>query len=207
MEAASPFGADEATVRSLFEQAVTADLVTATPDGPLSTFLPVLYEAASGAGGAFLGHLARSNPQWRAPVLGAALLVVRGPDAYVSPSWYPSRADHGRVVPTWNYLLAHVYGRLVVHDEPSWTEQVVRRLTARHEAAMEQPWSVDDAPASYIETELRGIVGVELLVERVEAKDKWGQNRPPADVDHVIDALDGSGQHAAAEAMRRANGR
>ena len=103
---------------------------------------------------------------------------MRGPDAYISPGWYASKAEHGRVVPTWNYVTAHVYGRLVVHDDPAWTEDLVRRLTTKHEAYRDHPWSVDDAPRNFIEGQLRAIVGIELEITRVEAKAKLSQNRP-----------------------------
>ena len=108
-----------------------------------STYEP----AAEGDRGRLLGHVARNNDQWRLPALGEALVIVRGPDAYVSPSWYATKAEHGRVVPTWNYVTAHVHGRLVVHDDPAWVEDLVRRLTDRARGpAGTQPWSVDDAP-------------------------------------------------------------
>ena len=132
--------------------------------------------------------MARNNDQWRKPALGESLAIVRGPDAYVSPSWYAAKAEHGRVVPTWNYVTAHVYGRLVVHDDPAWVEDIVRRLTAKHEAARlaspGQPpaWSVDDAPRAFIEGQLRAIVGLELQITRIEAKAKLSQNRPVADI-------------------------
>jgi transcriptional regulator len=98
-----------------------------------------VYDPDVGEHGALLGHLARNNDQWRCQVLGEAMVIVCGPDAYVSPSWYASKKQHGRVVPTWNYLTAHVYGRLVVHDDPGWVDDVVRRLTDKHEAAEPQP--------------------------------------------------------------------
>ena len=91
--------------------------------------LPFVFDPDAGEHGALLGHVARNNPQWRRGAGGEALVIVRGPDAYVSPSWYASKAEHGRVVPTWNYVTAHVYGRLVVHDDPQWVEALVRRLT------------------------------------------------------------------------------
>ena len=128
-------------------------------------------------------------------------MIVRGPDAYVSPGWYPSKAEHGRVVPTWNYLTAHVHGRLVVHDDPAWVEAVVRRLTERHEAASPTPWSVDDAPAAFVAGQLRAVVGVELVISRVQAKAKLSQNRPSADVDGVIAGLLSRGDTASAEAV------
>ncbi len=198
------FAADDATVHALLSGLAAADLVTATPDGPVATLLPLLHDASVGAHGALLGHVARTNPQWRQPVLGEALVVVRGPDAYVSPDWYASKAEHGRVVPTWDYLTAHVYGRLVVHDDPAWVEDVVRRLTDRHEAASPRPWSVDDAPRLFVEGQLRAIVGVEVVITRVESKAKLSQNRPAADVDGVIAGLEERGEQAAADAVRAA---
>ncbi|MHB1486262.1 MAG: FMN-binding negative transcriptional regulator [Acidimicrobiales bacterium] len=198
----SHFTADEAAVRQLLADPGTADLVTATPQGMLATFLPILYEPAAGDHGSLLGHVARSNQQWRTPVVGEALMILHGPDAYISPSWYPSKAEHGRVVPTWDYLTAHVYGRLVVHDDPMWLESVVRRLTDKHEATSPRPWSVQDAPPLFIAAQLRGIVGLEVVISRVEAKAKWSQNRPATDIDGVIEGLEASGHAAAAAAVR-----
>lgn len=168
----------------------------------MATFLPILYEPASEGYGSVFGHVARSNEQWRLPTLEDALMIVHGPDAYISPSWYPSKAVHGRVVPTWDYASAHVYGRLVAHDDPGWLEALVRRLTARHEDRTPRPWSVDDAPASYLAGQLRAIVGVEVVISRVEAKAKWSQNRPGDDIDGVIDGLRATGHDDAAESVR-----
>jgi transcriptional regulator len=198
------FAADEATVGELLRNHGAADLVTLTAEGLAATLLPFVYLPDAGEHGALHGHLARNNTQWELPAVGDALAIVRGPDAYVSPSWYASKAEHGRVVPTWNYLTAHVYGRLVVHDDPDWTEDLVRRLTAKHEGGREHPWSADDAPRAFIEGQLRAIVGVELLISRVEAKAKLSQNRPPADVDGVISGLRERGDMRSADAVRRA---
>jgi len=198
------FAADDAAVHELLTHHGAADLVTATPVGLLATLLPFVYDPAVGERGALLGHLARNNEQWRPPVLGQALVIVRGPDAYVSPGWYAAKAEHGRVVPTWNYVTAHVHGQLVVHDDPAWVEALVRRLTGRHEAQSARPWSVDDAPAAFIAGQLRAIVGVELVISRVEAKAKLSQNRPAADVDGVIAGLQERGDHASARAVRSA---
>src|SRR6201991_416408 len=166
------FAAGDATVKDLLVRHGAADLITLTEDGLLATMLPFAYEPAAGEHGALLGHVARNNDQWRRPAQGESLAIVRGPDAYVSPSWYAAKAEHGRVVPTWNYVTAHVYGRLVVHDDPAWVEDVVRRLTAKHEAARAEPWSVDDAPEKFVAGQLRAIVGVELAITRIEAKAK-----------------------------------
>lgn len=215
------FAAADATVRDLLARHGAADLVTLTEDGLLATMLPFAYEPSApgesteqGAQwGALYGHVARNNDQWRKPALGESLAIVRGPDAYVSPSWYAAKAEHGRVVPTWNYLTAHVYGRLAVHDDPAWVEDVVRRLTAKHEAARlaapGQPpaWSVDDAPRNFIEGQLRAIVGLELQITRIEAKAKLSQNRPVTDIPGVVAGLAARGDDRSAEAVGHANER
>jgi transcriptional regulator len=199
------FTADDAAVRDLLANHGAADLVTATPSGLIATLLPFVYDAEVGEHGALLGHVARNNDQWRQPVLGEAMVIVRGPDAYVSPSWYASKSEHGRTVPTWNYVTAHVYGRLVVHDDPGWLDSLVRRLTDRHEAATARPWSVDDAPPAFIAGQLRAIVGVELVISRIEAKLKLSQNRPRADIEGVVEGLEARGDAASAAAVRAAN--
>jgi transcriptional regulator len=173
----------EALLRSI----TAVDLITPTADGLMATFLPLLHRE-----GALVGHVARNNPHWSTPPTGESMVIVRGPDAYVSPGWYPSKREHGRVVPTWNYVTAHVHGRLVVHDDPQWLRALVTELTTRHEAAQAQPWAVTDAPPEFIEGQLRAIVGLELQITRVEAKAKLSQNRPPADRDAVRAALAGT---------------
>jgi len=205
------FAADEATVSELLTRHGAADLITLTADGLLATMLPFAYEPATGEHGALYGHVARNNDQWRAPALGESLAIVRGPDAYISPSWYLAKAEHGRVVPTWNYVTAHVYGRLVVHDDPAWVEDVVRRLTAKHEAArLASPgqapeWSVDDAPRAFVEGQLRAIVGLELQITRIQAKAKLSQNRPVGDIAGVVAGLSARGDDCSAEAVEHAN--
>ena len=212
------FAADDAAVRDLLARHGAADLITLTEDGLLATMLPFAYEPAAGEHGArwgaLLGHVARNNDQWRKPALGESLAIVRGPDAYVSPSWYAAKAEHGRVVPTWNYVTAHVYGRLVVHDDPAWVEDIVRRLTAKHEAArLASPgqapqwpaWSVDDAPRNFIEGQLRAIVGLELQITRIEAKAKLSQNRPVTDIPGVVAGLTARGDDRSAQAVEHAN--
>ncbi|MBV1855304.1 FMN-binding negative transcriptional regulator [Catellatospora tritici] len=197
------FAPDDTAVAELLAGIGAVDLVTATEQGPVATLLPMLYDRPDGLPhGRLRGHLARNNDQWRRPVLGQALAIVRGPDAYVSPSWYAAKAEHGRVVPTWNYVTAHLYGELVVHDDPAWVGALVRELTDRHESDRAHPWSVDDAPAAYVEGQLRAIVGVELLVSRIEAKFKLSQNRSDADMRGVASGLDDLGAHEVAEAMR-----
>ena len=205
------FAIDDATVDELLAKHGAADLITQTDDGLLATMLPFAYDPSAGPRGALYGHVARNNDQWRKPAHGESLAIVRGPDAYVSPSWYAAKAEHGRVVPTWNYVTAHVYGRLVVHDDPVWVEGVVRRLTAKHEAGRlaspGQPpaWSVDDAPRAFIEGQLRAIVGLELQIIRIEAKAKLSQNRPVGDIASIVAGLSARGDDRNAAAVEHAN--
>jgi transcriptional regulator len=194
---------DDDAVRDLLRHHGAADLVTSTPDGLRATLLPfVVDEDDAGAPVGLLGHVARTNEQWRLPVLGEALVIVRGPDAYVSPSWYATKREHGRVVPTWNSVTAHVYGDLIIHDDPAWVEANVRRLTEQHERLSDEPWSVDDAPPPYIDGQLRAIVGVEVVIRRVIGKLKLSQNRSDEDVSGVIEGLEALDERAVSGAMR-----
>lgn len=201
-------------VAELLANLGAADLISATDEGLLATFLPLIHEPAgsstdAGPGGRLLGHVARNNRQWKVPPIGPALVIVRGPDAYISPAWYPAKREHGRVVPTWNYVTAHIHGTLVVHDDTVWVEANVRALSARHEAGRVKPWSVDDAPPPYIAGQLKAIVGVEIAIERIEAKFKLSQNRSTEDVDGAIAALEAGPEvgHPTATAMRGARAR
>ena len=200
----SHFAVDQEAITELLSDHGAANLVTSTERGLLATLLPFVYDPEAGDHGALLGHLARNNDQWKLPALGESLAILQRSDAYISPTWYPSKAEHGRVVPTWNYTTAHVYGRLVVHDDPAWVEDLVRRLTTLHEASSAQPWTVDDAPARFVAGQRRAIVGVELVITRVEAKRKLSQNRPAADIDGVIAGLRARGEAAAADDVERA---
>jgi transcriptional regulator len=195
----SHFAADEAAVDELLTNHGAADLITATPDGLRATMLPFLYDRERRV---LLGHFARNNDHWMQPVLGEALVIARGPDSYISPSWYASKAEHGRVVPTWNYMTAHVYGTLSVHDDVEWLADLVRRLTDLHESGRPTPWSVDDAPEKYFRGQLRAIVGVEVAITRIEAKFKLSQNRPDGDIDGVIEGLRSVGDESGAAAVR-----
>ena len=197
------FAAGPDAVRHLLTRPGAANLVTATDQGLLATFLPFVYDPAVGEHGALQAHLARNNPQWSTARKGEALAIIQGPDAYISPSWYASKAGHGRVVPTWNYSTAHVYGELVVHDDAGWLAGHVRRLSDLHESGRERPWSVDDAPEKFVAGQLRAIVGVELVVSRIEAKEKLSQNRSAADAAGVVAGLRAGGQEASAAAVER----
>ena len=195
------FAASPADVRALLSSHVAADLITQTEAGLLASTLPLVFDPGTGEHGALRGHLARNNPQWSTPALGESLVILRGSDAYITPSWYAAKARHGRVVPTWNYAVAHVYGDLVVHDDPDWLDAHVRRLTGQHEAAEPHPWSVDDAPERYVRGQLRAIVGLELVITRVEAKLKLSQNRDDEDIEGVVAGLHRRGDHRSADAV------
>ncbi|WP_299052291.1 FMN-binding negative transcriptional regulator [uncultured Nocardioides sp.] len=196
-----PFNAlsDEAGARALVAEVGAAELVTAGPDGyPAATLLPVVWD-----GDTVSAHLALANPHWRSIADDQpTLLVVRGPQAYVSPSWYATKAEHGRVVPTWNYSAVHLTGRARTVTDPDWLRAHVETLTRLHEDHRAAPWAVDDAPSSYVTGQLRGIVGVEVTVERVEGKDKLSQNRSDADRTGVVAGLreEGTGEAAAVAA-------
>jgi transcriptional regulator len=198
------FAMDDAAVQELLAEHGAGDLVTATAQGLLVTMLPFVHDPAVGQHGALLGHVARNNDHWRHAPVGEALVILRGPDAYVSPGWYPSKDAHGRVVPTWNYVTAHVYGELVVHDDVEWLGGLVRRLTEKHEAGRPAPWSPDDAPPAFVAGQLRAIVGVELRISRVEAKAKLSQNRPAADIDGVVRGSLAAGNDEMARAVQGA---
>lgn len=195
-------GPDE--IRRLLTRPAASNLVTVTSRGMLATLLPFVYDPSVGEHGALHGHLARNNTQWSEPAIGESLVIIQGADAYISPTWYASKAEHGRVVPTWNYSTAHVYGKLVVHEDPAWIGTNVRRLTELHEAVSDRPWTVDDAPERYISGQLRAIVGVELLITRIEAKNKLSQNRPDTDIDGVVAGLNARGQAESAADVERA---
>jgi transcriptional regulator len=192
------FAAPDDALTQLLAAPGAVDLVSSTPAGLTATTLPMLHEP-----GRLTGHLARNNLQWRDTV-GEVLVIVRGPDAYVSPSWYASKAEHGRVVPTWNYVVAHVHGELVVHDDAEWLAGHVARLTDAHESARSQAWAVSDAPERFVAGQLRAIVGIEVRISRVEAKWKLSQNRSAADVDGVVAGLADDGRADVAAAVQQA---
>ena len=176
-------------------------LITVTPDGPAATPLPMLLDPEAGEKGTLYGHLARANRQWRDTLPGSrALAVFAGPDAYVSPGWYPSKQQTGRVVPTWNYIAVQAGGVATFFEEPARLHALVSRLTDRQEAGRTKPWKVSDAPEPFIEQQLRAIVGVALPIDRLEGKWKLSQNRDEPDRQGVIAGL-GEEPGAAAAAI------
>ena len=197
------FAAQPDATRDLLLSPGAANLVTMTDGGLMATLLPFAFNPAVGERGALQAHMARNNPQWSSATGGEALAIIQGPDDYISPSWYPSKAEHGRVVPTWNYSTAHVYGELVIHDDAGWLARHVRHLTGLHEGGRQDPWAVDDAPEKFIAGQLRAIVGVELVITRIEAKEKLSQNRSAADAAGVAAGLRAAGRDAGAAAVER----
>lgn len=206
---------DPAPLLTEFCAVVPATLVTHGPDGFRTSILPMLFDPDDGPSGTLRGHLARGNPQWReieasiaagGDGAGEALAIFDGPDAYVSPAWYEEKRLTGKVVPTWNYVTVQAHGTITLHHEPEWLIPHVGRLVARHEAGRKQPWALTDAPADYVTTQARAIVGLELRITRLEAKAKLSQNRSAADIDGAIEGLaTGSpSEQALADAMRRA---
>ncbi|MFL6172207.1 MAG: FMN-binding negative transcriptional regulator [Marmoricola sp.] len=177
---------DEAEIRAMVAGSGVGELITTAGDGyPRSTLLPVLWE-----GDRVIAHFARANPHWQTIAPDApALLVCAGAGAYVSPAWYATKAEHGRVVPTWNYSSVHLTGRVRVHEDVAWLRDAVTRLTDHHESGRPDRWHVGDAPATYIDGQLRGIVGVEMIVEKVEGKAKLSQNRSEEDRRGVVEGL------------------
>ncbi|HEY2312684.1 MAG TPA: FMN-binding negative transcriptional regulator [Streptosporangiaceae bacterium] len=217
---------DLAQITAFVDAAQSADLVTFDGTRPVSTLLPVIWDrpefataAAArtasttdtacgvdpGSYGRLLGHIAIANEQWQTALPGAqALAIVRGPQAYISPSWYESKSRHGRVVPTWNYEAVHLTGTIEFHQDTEWLRSFVTRLTQLHEAEREHPWAVSDAPPEYIDGQLRAIVGVELTITTIEAKQKLSQNRSDLDRAGVVAGLrgaPGAGPPAIADAM------
>ncbi len=172
-----------------------ATLVTLGAAGLSANHLPFALLADPLPYGTLQCHVARANPVWQdGPAEVEALVVFHGPDAYISPSWYPSKQQTGKVVPTWNYAVVHAYGRLRVIEDAKWLRTLVEGLTNRHEADLPDPWQVSDAPLAYTENLLGAIVGIEIVVTKLIGKWKASQNRPDADRTGVINGLRDSGQ-------------
>ncbi|UGA43915.1 FMN-binding negative transcriptional regulator [Bradyrhizobium quebecense] len=169
-----------------------ATLVTATADGLIGTPLPLILSENEGDYGTLYGHVARPNPQWKLPAVGEAMAIFTGPDAYVTPSWYVTKAEHGKVVPTWNYLAVHAYGSAEFFEDADRLLDVVTRLTALHESSRQEVWQVSDAPDDFIKAQLRGIVGFRMPITRIDAKKKMSQNRKLEDRAGVIAGLGAS---------------
>jgi transcriptional regulator len=178
-------------------------LVVATPGGLDANHVPFEVDPEPAPFGTLRAHVARANPLWRdAPPDAEALVIFQGPSTYISPAWYPTKQETGRVVPTWNYAVVHAHGPLRFIDDRAWLRRFVEMLTNRHEAARREPWQVTDAPAEYIETQLGAIIGLEMPVRRLVGKWKTSQNRSGEDRAGVSDGLSREGDQAG-QAMAR----
>jgi len=185
---------DKAQLHQAIRDTRLATLVTLGSEGMEASHVPILLDGGEGPYGTIRGHLARANPQWRrASAETPALAMFLGPDAYVSPNWYATKRETGKVVPTWNYLAIHAYGRVEFFEDAERLRAIVTSLTQRHEGRREKPWAVTDAPEDYIQAQLRGIIGFRLPIDRLEGKWKLSQNRPEADRRGVVAGLEGEG--------------
>ena len=180
---------DPKALRAMIAQSRLSHFVTATAEGLISTPLPLFLDPDEGAHGTIYGHVARANPQWKASPIGEALAIFMGPDAYVSPTWYASKREHGKVVPTWNYTALHAYGPAEFFEDADRLRDVVSRLTNIYEQPRELPWEVNDAPEAFVHSQLKGIVGIRMPITRIEGKRKLSQNRSLEDRQGVIEGL------------------
>ncbi|MDY0881500.1 FMN-binding negative transcriptional regulator [Dongia soli] len=172
---------DPAVLRQIIREARLCNFVTATQEGLVATPLPLFLNADEGEHGVLYGHLAKANPQWKMTSIGDALAIFVGGHAYITPSWYASKAKDEKVVPTWNYEAVHAYGPAEFFEDADRLLDVVTRLTNLHESERAKPWAVSDAPADYIKAQLRGIVGIRMPITRLQGKRKMSQNRNAED--------------------------
>ncbi|MEM1198654.1 MAG: FMN-binding negative transcriptional regulator [Pseudomonadota bacterium] len=181
---------DLSTLHALMREHPFATLVTLNEGGLVASHVPLVLSPDDGPFGTLRGHLARPNPQWSTlDTTVDALCIFHGPEAYITPSWYPTKREHGKVVPTWNYVTVHASGPLSVHKDPEWLLANVSAVTDQQEAQRAEPWQVSDAPERFVQTMLRGIVGVELSIVKMDGKWKLSQNRPDVDREGVVSGL------------------
>jgi transcriptional regulator len=172
---------DPDVLLALMRESPFATLIHGAAGELAADVLPLEVDRTEVAGWRITGHVARANPLWKSADGQPVLAVFQGAQAYISPNWYPSKAEHGKAVPTWNYTLVQAHGRLRAIEDREWLRALVGRLTARHEGGRASPWHVSDAPADYLDSMLRAIVGIEIEVSRIEGKFKLSQNRPADD--------------------------
>ena len=184
---------DVALLHAEMQRSRLATLVSLTGDGLVATHVPLLLDESRGQYGTLCGHISRANGQWQnsSPDIDALAIFI-GPDAYITPRWYPAKQETGRVVPTWNYAAIHAYGPLTFFSDPERLRDLVTRLTAKHEAQFPAPWQPADAPDNFIDAQLKAIVGFEMPIGRLEGKHKFNQNRSEADRRGVIEGLKAS---------------
>lgn len=184
------FRIDElADIHGVMRAARSATLVTATPDGLVGTPVPTIVAPDEGAYGTLYAHVARANSQWKLPPIGEAMAIFGGPQAYITPSWYATKRETHKVVPTWNYVAVHAYGPVEFFEDADRLLDVVTRLTDLHERDRPDRWRVSDAPADFIKAQLRAIVGLRMPITRLDAKRKMSQNRNAADRAGVVEGL------------------
>jgi transcriptional regulator len=197
-----------AEMHALMRAHPLATLVTMHPSGLFASHIPMVLHTEDSDTGTLRGHLARANAQWRdADPAIEALAIFTGPEHYISPSWYPSKAENHRSVPTWNYIAVHAYGLLRLIEDAAWLRSHLASLTHAHEQQFAAPWTMEDAPPDYIAAMMRGIVGVEIPITRLEGKWKLSQNRDARDREGAaagLDALATPASHAVSEEMRKA---
>lgn len=192
------------TLHAAIREAGLATLVSLGADGLVASHIPLLLDPGAGPRGTLYGHLARANPQAAGGAVDTpALAIFLGPDAYITPAWYETKRQTGKVVPTWNYVAIHAYGSLEFFDDSDRLLALVTRLTVRHETGRAEPWAVGDAPADFIRAQLEGIIGFALPIARIEGKWKMSQNRPAADRAGVAEGLRRDGKDAAAALVAR----
>lgn len=201
MYAPSHFNESRGDVLQAFiAQHPLAVLVAATPNGVQANHVPLMFEPGEGSSGTLKGHIARGNSMWKDVPGGSELLAIfQGPSRYISPSWYPSKREHGRVVPTWNYAVVHARGTVKWTHDKGWLRAFVESLTNRHERGQASPWHVSDAPAEYIEQLLGAIVGFEISITNITGKWKLSQNRTSAERAGVVAALSAMPDEASRE--------
>ena len=192
-------GDDE--IRTFLATVDTADLVTRHGEDLEASYLPFVYDPAPAPYGRLIAHLQRNNPQVREPITGPGLVIAHGIEHYVSPVGLPSKAEHGRVVPTWDYLTVHVRGEVRLHDDLEWTRAAVTALTERHEPAGE--WTVQDPPGDFVDRMLRAVIGLEVVITGWSGKAKMAQNKAPADLAVLIERLRAAGDTEGAEYLQR----
>ncbi len=179
-------------------------LVTSASSGLDANHIPFEFNPSAGKLGVLTGHVARANPVWKQCLQGADVMVIfRGDETYISPNWYPSKHETHRQVPTWNYEVVHVFGRLTVRDDEKFMRGVVARLTRTHEAQEPKPWKMGDSAPDYIDGMLKAIVGLEITIERFEGKSKLSQNRESRDLQGAVDKLRQQGKTTIAQAMEK----
>ena len=192
------FQPSDKAAQEFLSQIESGHLVSNTEKGLVSTLLPLIYDQETNS---LLGHVAKLNIQASLPTNQEALVISMLNETYISPNWYASKEEHHKVVPTWDYMLVHAYGQLVIHNDPDWILNQVTRLTNHFEANQPKPWNVDQAPTDYVDGQIRAIVGIELKINRIEASFKMSQNKSKADLDGVIAGLQKADKVSISEAI------